>query len=172
MSIQLESTEDKPSAAGGDPVQEVRFCLETSRLLSAHPISESKETSKTTKIVNSHDRVVFLGWNLKKKRTNMFMLTLMEHYRLFDPSWTNSELRLVSDTLNKVKTSYPGHGAEGFVDPFVPVTRGCVYSFSIQSLLAAMIVCEEQHKQLKVSRIQVQPKVQGSTDLHRVWRGQ
>lgn len=171
MSIQLESTEDKPSAAGGDPAQEVRFCLETSPLLSAHPISESKETSKTTKIVNSRDGC-FTGVKSLKKRTNIFMLTLMEHYRLFDPSWTNSELRLVSNTLKKVKNSYPGHGAERFVDPFVPVTRGCVYSFSIQSLLAAMIVCEEQHKQFKVSRIQVQPKVQGSTDLHRVWRGQ
>lgn len=61
MSIQLESTEDKASAVGGDPPrrhyyglyivrgtagQEVRFCLETSPLLSAHPISESKETKE------------------------------------------------------------------------------------------------------------------------------
>lgn len=40
---------------------------------------------------------------------------------------------------------YPGNGAERFVDPFVPVTRGSVYSFGIQSFLAAMVVCLENN---------------------------
>lgn len=58
MSIQLESSEDKQSAVEGHPPrwhldyifadeqQKVRFCLEMSPLLSAHPISESKDTNK------------------------------------------------------------------------------------------------------------------------------
>lgn len=49
--------------------------------------------------------------------------------------------KVISESIESI---YPADGAQGFVDPPVPLTGGGVYSFSIQSFLAAVIVWNQR----------------------------
>lgn len=97
----------------------------------------------------------------------------MGHYQLFDPSSTNSELCLVSDTLKKPKTQLPRTWGRAICRPVCTShTELCLLLWHPEPSGSDDSLFEKPQEQLKESRNPVQPRVQGSADLHWVWRGQ